>query len=40
MLGDLATRQLRAVAEGARRKRPDLDFFYTDTRVVFEWTCD
>jgi hypothetical protein len=40
MLGDLATRQMRAGAEGARRKRPDLDFFYTDTQIVFEWTCD
>jgi hypothetical protein len=40
MLGDLATRQMRAGAEGARRKRPDLDFFYTDTKIVFEWTCD
>jgi hypothetical protein len=40
MLGDLATRQIRAGAEAARRKRPDLDFFYTDTEIVFEWTCD
>jgi hypothetical protein len=40
MLGDLATRQIRAGAEATRRKRPDLDFFYTDTQVVFEWTSD
>jgi hypothetical protein len=40
MLGDLATRQMRTGAEGARRERPDLDFFYTDTQIIFEWTPD
>jgi len=39
MLADLATRQMRTGAEATRRQRPDLDFFYTDTRIVFEWTC-
>ena len=40
MLGDLATRQMRTGAEGVRHEHPDLDFFYSDTEVVFEWTCD
>lgn len=39
MLTDLATRQIRTGAEATRRQRPDLDFFYTDTRIVFEWAC-
>jgi hypothetical protein len=40
MLSDLATRQMRTAVERARHERPDLDFFYTDTQVVLEWTCD
>ena len=37
MLADLATRQMRAGMELARRQRPDVDFFYTGTHAVFEW---
>jgi hypothetical protein len=40
MLNDVATRQIRTGVGEARRQRPDLDFFYTDTQIVFEWTRD
>jgi hypothetical protein len=39
-LAELATRHLRIGAELARRQRPDLDFFYSDTHATFEWQPD
>lgn len=36
-LAELATRHLRIGTELARRQRPDLDFFYSDTHATFEW---
>lgn len=40
MLAELATWHVRVGTEQARRQRPDLDFFYSDTHATFEWQAE